>query len=135
MFHGLKIFLPNHFSFSLHNITVSSTHIINAHHAYHHHSVADNGKHTENAHHAYHQLINRDPNFFHQQIFLPTPHIISKFIGKHKRRRKRAKGSRFGKGTDLGLSSGNKGAFPSGGSDSTGREAIEEKKRKMKRWN
>jgi len=34
----------------------------------------------------------------------------------------------------LGLSSGNKGAFPSGGSSSTGREAIEEKERKMKRW-
>jgi hypothetical protein len=88
----------------------------------------------ENAHHAYHQLINRDPNFFHQQIFLPTPHIISKFTGKHKRRRRRAKGSRFGKGTDLGLSSGNKSAFPSDGSGSTGREAIEEKERKMKRW-
>jgi hypothetical protein len=65
---------------------------------------------------------------------LPTPHIISKFTGKHKRRRRRAKGSRFGKGTDLGLSSGNKSAFPSGGSGSTGREAIEEKERKMKRW-
>ena len=43
------------------------------------------------------------------------------FTGKHKRRRRRAKGSRFGKGT-------------SGGSGSTGREAIEEKERKMKRW-
>jgi len=32
----------------------------------------------------------------------------------------------------LGLSSGNKGAFLSGGSGSTGREAIEEKERKMK---
>jgi hypothetical protein len=43
------------------------------------------------------------------------------FTGKHKRRRRRAKGSRFRKGT-------------SGGSGSTRREAIEEKKRKMKRW-
>jgi len=41
------------------------------------------------------------------------------FTGKHMRRR--AKGSRFRKGT-------------SSGSGSTGREAIEEKKRKMKRW-
>ncbi|KAJ6906934.1 hypothetical protein NC651_017567 [Populus alba x Populus x berolinensis] len=43
------------------------------------------------------------------------------FTGKHKRRRRRAKGSRFRKGTLIG-------------SGSTRREAIEEKERKMKRW-
>jgi len=69
---------------------------------------------TESTGNTYHQLINRE--------------------GKHKRRRRGAKGSRFGKGTDLGLSSGNKGALPLGGSGSSGKEAIEEKERKMKRW-
>jgi hypothetical protein len=97
MLRPFTIFLPNHFNFSNTKLELNIV-VISI-------NLPQNTK-TEHITH----IINRDPYFNNENA--GQHHIISKFIGKQKRRRRRAKGSRFGKGVDLGLASGNKGVFP-----------------------